>query len=203
MLRYLLLIAALALMICSCSKDLKENTTLAIVDSTMAFSVGGQGDEEYFLPSDSADLREGVIDDITNDFDGSNNVNVVTGTAQYTLKITQCNFYEGVTHRIIANPCDSSYSTPDSLHYDLHSLSVSLYCILYDHSNNAFISLQAEASDEEELKDGPTFLQSLFSDCDCYEPHVKAIHFYEKLRNRVLRRIHRRAISQIQSWQEM
>ena len=203
MLRWLIIFIALTLMISSCAKQLKENTTLTILDQQMAFSVGsGNNDEEYFHPEDSADLRNEIISDLTADFNGNNNVSVITDSAQYTLKIFGCSFDEWITYKTIADPCDSS-DTPDSLHIQFHNLGVHMSCVLINRATNSFRFIDAEASDEEELKDGPTFLQSLFnSNCSCYEPHVKSIRFYNKLRNRVLRRIHRRAISQIDSWQE-
>lgn len=202
MLKWLIVVVALALMFASCKKELKPDSTLNIVANAMGFSSGGaNGEEEYFYPSDSTTLRDDVVEQLTNDFDGSNNLKVVNNWGQYTLQITQCHFSEWITYRTIADPCDSSIY-PDSLHFTLHNLDVSMNCILYDHARNTYVEIQANASDEEDLKDGPSFLQSLFnSDCDCYEPRVKAIYFYNKLRKRVFRRIHRRAIDLIYSWQ--
>jgi hypothetical protein len=204
MLRWLIVIVALALMFSSCSKDLEDNTTLKITAQAMGFYSGCvNGSWDYFSPVDSVSLRDAVVTDLTDDFDGNNNLKIRNDTAQYTLKIISCGFDEWITHRTIVNPCDSS-PVPDSLHYELHNLNVHMSCLLYDHIHNSFLSIEAEASDEEDLKDGPSFFQSLFnSDCDCYEPRVKAIHFYNKLKNRVLSRIHRRAISQIKLWQAM
>ena len=171
----------------------------------MAFSVGsGNGDEEYFYPSDSAYLRSETVSDLTDDFNGHNNITLTNDTDEYTLKITSCSFDEWVTNATVVNPCDSS-PFPDSLHYQLHHLLVSMYCTLTDHAHHSFVLISANAGNEEDLKDGPTFFQSLFDsdNCQCYEPHVKAIHFYGQLRRTVLRLIHIRAVNQLLSWQAM
>src|ERR1041385_5297478 len=193
MIRWILIFAALVLMISSCTKQLKKNTTLNILDEQMSFSVGsGNNDEEYFHPCDSANLRNDIVSGLTADFDGNNNLSVITDSAQYTLKILSCNFDEWVTYKTIADPCDSS-AIPDSLHYQLHNLGVLMSCVLFNRKTNSFLFIEAQASDQEDLKDGPSFFESLFnSNCSCYEPRIKSIHFYNKLRDRVLRRIHRR-----------
>lgn len=204
MLKWLILIAAIALMLSSCARNLLQDINLSIDDQPMQFYYGAGDDiPNYFHNADSAAMRLEIINGLKDDFSTKgNDVTLVPDTGRYTLQILSCSFHESVYTHSIVNPCDSS-AFPDSLHYSIHSLDVSMHCILKDHLLNLSQTIEAEAQDEEELKDGPTFWQSLFhsEDCNCYEPHIKAITFYDKLRRRVLRRIHQRALSQVKSWQ--
>jgi hypothetical protein len=201
MLKWILLLTWLAFVFCSCSRNLVTDITLGIDDTGMNFHVGScQYDEEYFHPADSTSMREDVLNTLKEYFNEKGNDVTVVTNGTYTLKILSCNFYETATGEFIPDPCDT-VPPYDTLRYQVHSLTVNMHAVVYDSMGNYSEIIEAESSDEEHVKDHPTVLQSMFGNDDCYCPRVKHIIFVDKLRKRVLRRIHRRVMFQIKSWQ--
>lgn len=191
-------------MLSSCSRNLLNDITLTIDDSSMNFYIGsGNDDEEYFYPQDSALVRQEVLSDLTNYFnEKGNDVTIVSNGGNYTLRILSCGFYEYFSNTTVSDPCDT-IPPYDTLHYEVHSLRVRMRCIVKDSAGHYSEIVEAESSDEEEVKDHPTFFQRLVGHDECYCPRIKNIHFVDKLKRRVVRRIHKRAMSQIKSWQRM
>jgi len=190
---------SVALLLNSCCRNLGEEVTLMIDPSAMDFNVTAGNHPSYFDPSDSSSYRQEVLSDLHDLFvEKGNDVHIVSSNAQYTLVINSCSFHEDVVSTWVLDPCDT-IAPYDTLRYTVSKLTVYMDCTLkdaYGHSKE----IVEESSDEENVKDHPTILQSLFGHDECYTPRVSHILDPGKLQRRVLRRVHREALCTIKSW---